>query len=153
MENGRSYEEAIAYAQSIGITETDPSADVDGWDAAIKVAALSTVLFDIPLTPQQVERQGIRHLTAEQLSDARRAGQRWKLVCSAERRGGQLLYARVSPQSIGPESPLFSVQGTSSFVQFHSDVLPGLGILESNPSPETTAYGLLADLLNALRGA
>lgn len=153
MENGRSYAEAIAYAQSIGITETDPSADVDGWDAAIKVAALSTVLFGIPLTPQQVERQGIRELTAEQLREAHQAGKRWKLVCSAERRGGQLLHARVAPQCVGPESPLFSVQGTSSFVQFHSDVLPGLGILESNPGPETTAYGLLADLLNALRGA
>ncbi len=153
MENGKTYAEAIAYAQSIGITETDPSADVDGWDAAIKVAALSTVLFGIPLTPQQVERQGIRDLTPDQLSAARQTGQRWKLVCSARRKGGQLLYARVAPEQIGPDSPLYSVQGTSSFVQFQSDVLPGLGILESNPGPETTAYGLLADLLNALRGA
>ena len=49
-------------------------------------------------------------------------------------------------------SPLYSINGTSSFVQFEMDTLPGLGILESNPGPETTAYGLLADLINALRG-
>ena len=56
-----------------------------------------------------------------------------------------------SPEQILPDSPLFAINGTSSYVQFELDVLPGLGIVESNPGPETTAYGLLADMLNALR--
>jgi homoserine dehydrogenase len=46
---------------------------------------------------------------------------------------------------------LFAVNGTSSLVVFKTDVLPGLGILESNPGPDTTAYGLLADMLNILK--
>ena len=54
MERGETFDEAVRYCQSIGVAETDPSADVDGWDAAIKVAALVTVLMDVPLTPQQV---------------------------------------------------------------------------------------------------
>ncbi|HQA28490.1 MAG TPA: homoserine dehydrogenase, partial [Brevefilum fermentans] len=58
--------------------------------------------------------------------------------------------ARVAPQRVSPESPLYSVTGTSSFCEFKLDVLPGLGILESDPGPETTAYGLLADFLNIL---
>ncbi len=151
MEQGRTFEEAVAYGKSIGITETDPSADIDGWDAAIKVAALCTVLMGIPLTPAQVDRTGIRDITPTQISDALSAGERWKLVCNAARTESGLA-ASVSPQRVRPSSPLFSINGTSSFVQFEMDTLPGLGILESNPGPETTAYGLLADLINAVRG-
>ncbi|TLN09934.1 homoserine dehydrogenase, partial [bacterium] len=80
MENGESFDAAVDYARSIGIAETDPSADVDGWDAAIKVAALATVLMGIPLKPQQVEREGIRSITPQMMAEARAAGERWKLV-------------------------------------------------------------------------
>jgi len=149
MEEGNSLEEALEYGRSIGITETDPSNDVDGWDAAIKVAALVTVLMGVPLIPQEVDRTGIRGITSEMFTEARAAGERWKLVCSAEQSPDGLV-ARVAPQRVGPESPLFSVNGTSSYCQFKLDVLPGLGILESDPGPETTAYGLLADFLNIL---
>jgi len=151
MAEGKTLEQAIAYGASIGITETDPSNDVDGWDAAIKVAALSTVLMHKPLTPLQVDHTGIRGITAEMIQQAQAAGEKWKLVCSAGQQDGQF-FARVAPQRVGPNSPLFSVNGTSSFVLFKLDVLPGLGLLESDPGPETTAYGLLADFLNAVRG-
>jgi len=149
MGEGKSLEEAIAYGRSIGITETDPSNDVDGWDAAIKVAALSTVLMDVPLTPQQVDRVGIRGISLEMIREAAEAGEKWKLVCSAGYEGGKFI-ARVAPQRVGADSALYSVSGTSSFVLFELDVLPGLGLLESNPGPETTAFGLLADFLNAV---
>jgi homoserine dehydrogenase len=152
MEGGQTLEGAIEYGRSIGITETDPSNDVDGWDAAIKVAALVTVLMRTPLTPQDVDRTGIRGITPEMIAEAKAAGERWKLVCSAEFVDGRLL-ARVAPERVGPDSPLYSVNGTSSYCQFKLDVLPGLGILESDPSPETTAYGLLADFLNILEVA
>lgn len=151
MEGGKNFTEAVEYGKSIGITETDPSADIDGWDAAIKVAALSTVLMDIPLKPDQVDRQGIREITSDMIREALDAGDRWKLVCSARREGNSVT-AQVSPQRVKSSSPLYSINGTSSFVQFEMDTLPGLGILESNPGPETTAYGLLADLINAVRG-
>ena len=149
MEAGQTLEDAIEYGKSIGITETDPSNDVDGWDAAIKVAALVTVLMGSPLTPQEVDRKGIRGITPGMIAEAKAAGERWKLVCSAEIVDGQIL-ARVAPERVGPSSPLYSVNGTSSYCQFRLDVLPGLGILESDPGPETTAYGLLADFLNIL---
>jgi homoserine dehydrogenase len=152
MEQGKTFEEAVAYGQSVGITETDPSADIDGWDAAIKVCALSTVLMGIPLTPDEVERTGIRGITSQMIADALSAGERWKLVCSAQRQGKSII-AKIAPERIAATSPLFNINGTSSFVQFEMDTLPGLGILESNPGPETTAYGLLADMINAVRGA
>lgn len=151
MDSGETLEQAIAYAQSIGIAETDPAADVDGWDAAIKVAALSTVVMGVPLLPQAVNRTGIRAITPAMLADARQAGLRWKLVCSCTRTADGVA-ARVAPEPVSPDSPLYSINGTSSYVQFELDVLPGLGIVESNPGPETTAYGLLADLINTARG-
>lgn len=152
MEQGETLEQATAYASSIGITETDPTDDIEGWDAAIKVAALVTVLMGIPLKPQQVVRQGIGAITPEKIAEARRRGERWKLVCRAHRHGDGIV-AQVAPEKVTPGSPLYSIQGTSSYVQFEMDVLPGLGIVENNPSPQTTAYGLLADFINAVRGA
>lgn len=151
MEQGEPFDSAVRYAQSIGIVETDPSADIDGWDAAIKVAALSTVLMGAPLKPQDVEREGIRGITPQMLREAGASGERWKLVCSARRVDGRVV-GRVWPERVPASSPLYSIEGTSSYVQFELDVLPGLGIVEGNPGPETTAYGLLADLINAVRG-
>lgn len=151
MEQGKTLDEAVEYGKSIGITETDPSADIDGWDAAIKVAALATVVMGQPLKPQQVDRSGIRGISAEMIRQARADGERWKLVCRCSRDGGGLR-ASVKPERVRADSPLYSIGGTSSYVQFELDVLPGLGIVESNPGPDTTAYGLLADCLNALRG-
>jgi homoserine dehydrogenase len=150
MESGESFDQAVAYAQSIGIAETDPSGDVDGWDAAVKVAALATVLMDVPLKPQEVDRTGIRGITPAEIARASQAGKRWKLVCSA-RRAGERVTGRVAPEMVGPDSPLYGVGGTSSVVQFEMDVLPGLSIVETDPGPETTAYGMLADFLNAVR--
>ena len=152
MEQGKDFEEAVDYGQSIGITETDPAADIDGWDAAIKVSALCNVLMEASIKPDQVQRKGISGLTPEMIQQALIAGERWKLVCTARRTAGGI-ETSVEPQRVGPTSPLYSVNGTSSFVQFELDTLPGLGILESNPGPKTTAYGLLADLINVMRGA
>jgi homoserine dehydrogenase len=150
MEEGESFNQAVAYAQSIGMAETDPSGDVDGWDSAIKVAALVTVLMGTPFKPQQVDRQGIRTITPAQIENAQKAGQRWKLVCSARRQNGEIS-ASVTPTLVSADSPLYSINGTSGYVEFELDVLPGLGIVENNPGPVTTAYGLFADFLAAVQ--
>jgi homoserine dehydrogenase len=149
MENGQSFDDAVKYAQKIGIAETDPSGDIDGWDAAVKIAALVTVLMDYPLKPQQVERNGIRGITSEDVARARQNGQRWKLVCSA-RRTPDGVEAKVGPELVLPSSPIYSVENTTSIVEFETDVLGLLSVVESDPGPHTTAYGLLADFLNAV---
>ncbi len=151
METGETLESAIAYAQAIGIAETDPSGDVDGWDAAVKVAALVTVLMDIPLKPAQVQREGIRGIDNEQIRKARERGMRWKLVCRAQRKAGSV-ETSVKPELVEAASPLYSVEGTTSIAQFETDVLGLFSVLETDPGPETTAYGMLADFLNVVRG-
>jgi len=151
MEEGKAFEEAVSYAQEIGIAETDPSGDIDGWDAAIKVSALVTVLTGIPFKPHQVKRQGIRDITKDIVHKSLQSGRRWKLICEAKREGTQVI-ASVRPQAVESHDPLFNVMGTSSAVTFQSDVLGALTLTEEDPGPHTTAYGLLADFLNAVRG-
>jgi homoserine dehydrogenase len=149
MEGGESFEEAVKYTQQVGLAESDPSADIDGWDSAVKVAALVTVLMGIPLKPQQVERTGIREITAEMVKIAKADGMRWKLVCSAVLKG-ENVKAHVGPELVASFSPFFSVEGSTSVVEFHTDTLSSLSIVEGNPGPDTTAYGLLADFINAV---
>jgi homoserine dehydrogenase len=150
MESGESFEDAVRYAQQIGLAETDPSADVDGWDAAIKVAALVTVLMDTTFTPQQVDRTGIRGITSEMIAQAKSEGKRYKLVCSAVNEANGVK-GRVAPELVPMTSPLYSAEGSTSIIEFKTDVLGNLSIVETNPGPHTTAYGLLADFINAVR--
>lgn len=150
MEKGESFDEAVAYAQSIGIAETDPSGDVDGWDSAIKISALITVMMGEKFTPDKVDRRGIREISTEEIADARAKGKRWKLMCSAWKEGTEVK-ALVAPEMVGPDSPTYSIDGTTSIVTISSDVLGNLSVLETNPSPDTTAYGLLADFINAVK--
>jgi homoserine dehydrogenase len=151
MESGESFDAAVKHAQSIGLAETDPTADVEGWDAAIKVAALVTVLMEVPLLPQQVDRTGILGITPEMARSAMASGKRWKLICSAER-DGEGVRGRVAPEQVPLSSPLYGVEGSSSIVEFKTDTLSSLSIVEGNPGPDTTAYGLLADFINAVTG-
>jgi homoserine dehydrogenase len=150
MENGESFDEAVRRAQTLGLAEADPSGDVDGSDAAIKVAALVTVLMGFPLKPQEVDRTGIRGITPAMVAAARAEDKRWKLVCSGERVGDQVK-GRVAPELVTSASALYSVDGSSSIVELHTDTLSSLSIVEGNPDPETTAYGLLADFISSVR--
>ena len=149
MEQGQSFQEAVNRAQAMGIAETDPRGDTQGWDAAVKVAALVTVLMDTPLSPQQVAREGIEMISPAMVREAGERGERWKLVCRAEV-GEQGISASVRPERVGPQDPLFGVMGTSSAITLWTDVLGPLTLVESDPGPRTTAYGLLADLVSAL---
>ena len=149
MEFGESFEKAIQYTQAIGIAETDPSGDIDGWDAAVKVSALVTVLMGVPIKPVDVNRIGIRDISLEKVRDALEKGERWKLICAAERVDDRVV-TQVKPVRVTSESPFYEITGTSSILQFKTDVLGKLSIIEQDPGPETTAYGCLADFVNAV---
>ncbi len=155
MENGEKYEDAVKYAQSIGLAETDPTNDVDGWDAAIKVAALVTVLWDTPMTPQQVNPTGIRGITPEMIAKAKAEGKRYKLVCSAEKIGNKV-EASVAPQLVDSTSPLYGMMNSSTGITFRTDVILDYSIILSEKpdmkgGPLETAYGLFADFVNIVK--
>ena len=149
MEKGRSLDEAVKRAQAMGIAETDPSQDLDGWDAAVKVAALVNVLMGVPLRIEQVQRTGIRELSEEKIRSVRAAGMRYKLVCRAERRGDGV-DARVGPELLLMSDPMAGLEGSSSAIRFELDVF-GISLVEHNPGIEATGYGLLADFVRAAK--
>jgi homoserine dehydrogenase len=148
MEKGASLDEAVKKAQQIGIAETDPSEDLDGWDAAVKVAALVIVLMGVPITLDQVERTGIRDITPEQLRGARASGIRYKLICSAERTASGVR-ASVRPEQLPMTDALALLEGTTSALRFDMDVF-GLSIIEHKAHVIATAYGLLGDFIRAV---
>jgi len=149
MEEGLSFDESLAKAQQIGVAETDPSNDIEGWDAAVKVAALIRVLMAVPIQLDEIQREGIGKLSGEAVRAARVDGRPYKLVCRA-RRSGQRVVASVGPEQVPLSDPLAWVAGTSSIVYFETDIFPGLVITENNPGLEATAYGMLADFVRAV---
>ncbi len=149
MEQGLSFDQSLQEAQQIGVAETDSSHDIEGWDAAVKVAALVRVLMGVPLRLDEIEREGIGKLCGVMVRDARSAGKPYKLVCRAQRAGSRLK-ASVRPEQVPLSDPLAWVAGTSSIVYFETDIFPGLAITENNPGLEATAYGMLADFVKAV---
>ena len=153
MEAGRGFDEGVKMAQELGITETDPAHDVDGWDATVKACALATVLMKHPLKPSEVRREGIRSLTTQRLQAARAEGKPYKLVARVKlAENGSSLSASIRPEQLAPTDPLGNVRGTSLAVHFELDMMPGLTITSHRPGLQSTAYGLLADFINAVKG-
>lgn len=151
MEAGRSFEEGLKTAQELGVTETDPSHDIDGWDSTVKVCALASVLMNVPLKPDEVNREGIRDLSPRKVQAARTDGKPFKLVARAKLTGDGKLAATVRPEQIAASDPLGNVRGTSLAIHFELDMMPGLTITSHRPNLQSTAYGLLADFINAVR--
>ena len=146
MEEGLTFDEALKKAQDLGIAETDATHDIDGWDAAVKTAALISVLMDVPVRLDQIQRDGIRHLTPQAVRTAKRDGWCFKLVCRAHRTANGV-EASVQPEKVLATQPMAKISGTSSYVYFETDIFPGLAITEDNPGLYATAYGMLADFI------
>jgi homoserine dehydrogenase len=151
MEQGHGYDDAVRKAQELGVAETDPTNDVDGWDAALKLAILTTVLMDMPLKPRDIERRGIRNLDAARLQQARVDGKRVRLVARMDRTLLGRVVASVGPEELAPDDPLASAGPTSNILYFELDTIHGLTIASHRQGPDTTAYGLFADFINAVQ--
>ena len=150
MENGLTFDESLKKAQSLGIAETDTTHDIDGWDAAVKTAALITVLMDVPIKLEDIKREGIRDLSAGAVRAARREGRPYKLICRAKKEGNEVT-ATVRPEQVPLTDPTGQISGTSSYIYFETDIFPGLAITEENPGLYATAHGMLADLVRAVK--
>ena len=149
---GRTFDEGVRRAQELGIAETDPTHDVEGWDSAVKTCALANVLLGAELKLDEVGREGIRGLRDEQVRAAYAEGRPFRLVARAGRDERGRVNASVRPEQVEPRGPFASVAGTTLAVHYELDVLPGLTVVAHDPDLKSTAYGLLADFINAVRG-
>jgi homoserine dehydrogenase len=150
MEAGRSFDEGVKMAQELGVAETDPSHDVDGWDSIMKVCAIAGVIMRKRVVPAEVRREGIRGLDPVTLQAARAEGKPYKLLSRAALNADGSITASVRPEQIATSDPLSNVRGTSLAVHFELDTIPGLTIVSHRPNLQSTAYGLLADFINAV---
>jgi homoserine dehydrogenase len=150
MERGLTFEDSLREAQRIGVAESDPTDDIEGWDAAVKTVALANVLMGGRLTPAAIERCGIGELTGDQVRAARQSGKAYKLVCRAVRHDGGI-DASVRLEALSLNDPLALVEGTSSIVYFETDIFPGLALTEAHAGLDATAYGLLVDFVEVLK--
>jgi homoserine dehydrogenase len=152
MEAGIEFHQALKEMQEAGLAETDPTNDVDGWDSSVKILVLAKVLMGASdLTVNDVDRVGIRHITVEDCRTAFEEGKRIKLVCEAVKENGEVKLS-VKPQPLPLSDSLTSANRTSAIVSIETDVLPEVTLLQGDSSPRTTAYGMLVDTLNILRG-
>ncbi len=149
MERGRSFEECIAEAKRMGVAEANADYDVDGWDAAVKIAALANVLMDANTNPRNVERRGIRYITSKDLEVASAAGAIVRLVARAEPLPSGLRLT-VGPETVPISSPL-GARGTTNALILRTDLMGEIAVIEADPGVEQTAYALLSDLINIHR--
>ena len=146
LEKGLPLEEIMARGRELGFVEADPSMDIDGYDAAGKTAALLNVLMDAGITPQEVEREGIRGIGPRELAEAREAGCTIKLVCRGFLEHGKAR-ARVAPERVPLDHLYATVRGTSSVLSITTDLMGTLTVVEEDPQILQTAYGVFSDLI------
>jgi homoserine dehydrogenase len=147
MERGMSFDAAVKKAQDMGVAETDPTDDLEGWDSAVKVAAMVTVLMGRPIALAEVERVGIGAITPHRIDEVRAEGKRYRLVCRAERTASGVR-ASVRPEALPLTDPLAMFEGNTSAIYFDLDVC-GLSVIEHKAGVVATAYGMLADFIRA----
>jgi len=151
MEAGRTFAEGVKIAQELGVAETDPTNDIEGWDSVMKICAIARVILRAPLLPPDVRREGIRGLDPATLQAARAEGKPYKLISRAVVNADGSVTASVRPEQIALTDPLGGVRGTSLAIHFELDTIPGLTVVSHRPNLQSTAYGLLADFVNADR--
>jgi homoserine dehydrogenase len=145
LEVGVPFDVALAEAQAAGVAEADPTFDLDGWDAAVKACALANALMGASIHPADVERVGIRGVTAEAVAKAALEGKRWRLVVRAER-DGRHVRARVAPEEL-PLGDLLVSDGTDGVLVLDTDLMGEIGLAEGAGGVDQTAYAVLSDLL------
>ena len=145
MEKGKTFAEGVAGAQAEQIAEADPSNDLDGWDASVKIVALANVLMGADLRPEDVDRDSMADITPDRVGNAKERGKRIKMVCSAWREG-HTVKASVKASEVPMEHPFALVDATGSIVRFETDLLGKILMTEENPDITTTAYGVITDL-------
>jgi homoserine dehydrogenase len=156
MAEGRNYAEALVDAQSKGYAETDPTADVEGYDSVAKTLILAALVFGQTLKPEQVVREGITAITRGQILKVIDQDKRMKLIASLRMVSdgdGQknILDARVEPTILPLTDPLARVDGVTNALTIHSDTLSEVTIIGPGAGSIQTGQGLLADVLACVR--
>lgn len=147
---GADFADALAEATALGYAEADPTADIEGFDAASKAAILASLAFHSEVPVEKVHREGITSVTALQMETAREAGYAVKLLAICER-VGEGLVARVHPTLIPLDHPLAAVRGAYNAVFVEAESAGRLMFYGAGAGGPQTASAVLGDLVSAAK--
>jgi homoserine dehydrogenase len=146
---GATFAEALAQAQELGYAEADPTDDVNGKDAAAKMAILARLAFGTPVHLDQVVYEGIEQITPDDLEYASEFGLSLKLIGTAERVDGGLS-VRVHPAFLYGNHPLASVSGPFNAVTVESEAITEITMSGPGAGGPQTASAVLGDVVSAM---
>lgn len=149
IEHGKELKEIIAEGRKRGFIEANPNNDVEGYEAAAKMAALANVLMDAGITPDDVEIKGIGEITKEKIEEAAGRGNVVKLICRAYEKNGKVC-VKIAPEEINKRNSYAAVSGTSMAISITTDLMGTMTIIEESPEMEQSGYGIFADLLTII---
>jgi homoserine dehydrogenase len=148
-ETGASYEDALAEAQELGYAEADPTEDVNGRDAAAKMAILARLAFNTPVHLDDVRYEGIEHITGHDMAYAQELGLGLKLIGTAERIDDGVS-VRVHPAFLYAAHPLASVNGPFNAVTIESQSITEITLSGPGAGGPQTASAVLGDVVSAM---
>jgi homoserine dehydrogenase len=151
MADGRPYEDALAEAQTAGLAERDPAADVEGYDAVAKVMILSALVFGRQLEREQVACRGITDIALADIDRAASRGGRLKHVATLDFSATDGVDARVEPELVGHDDPLANVEGTTNAVVCRARPVGEVTIIGPGAGPELAGQRVLSDLIAVAR--
>ena len=148
--DGADYADILAKAQSLGYAEANPSADVEGIDAARKIIILSALAFGKMLPLEAVHTEGITALTQDDFSRAQQFGFTIKLIAHAERRPDGRILAAVTPQLVRASSPLYGINDVFNGILVDTDMLGKVMFYGKGAGKFPTASAVVADIAATL---
>jgi homoserine dehydrogenase len=149
-DDGASFADALAEAQRLGFAETDPTADVEGFDAAAKAAIIASIAFGARVVVGDVYREGIADITLDDIASARDLGYVVKLLAIAEDFDGEIA-VRVHPAMVPVHHPLASVRDSFNAVFIEGDAVGELMLYGRGAGGAPTASAVLGDLVDAAK--
>jgi homoserine dehydrogenase len=148
---GMTYADALAGAQRLGYAEPDPTGDVEGFDAAYKLAILASLLSGRDVHPDEIQRTGISGVTAQDINDARKRGGVIKLIARAELDDGGALTLRVAPEFVPNDELLAHVHANYNAIEVVGDRVGPVVLSGQGAGPLPTASAILSDIVEAVR--
>jgi len=146
MEDGKGYKDALREAQELGYAETDPTADVEGWDAAVKTVIMANVVMGGNVTIEDVQRKGITEITLDDVKKAKENNKRIKLVAEVLKEEDGIKVS-VLPKELPLTHPLANVMNAINALTFTTDHLGDITIIGPGAGRVETGQALLADIL------
>jgi homoserine dehydrogenase len=146
-QEGKGLDEVLAEAQRLGYAEANPAADVEGYDAAYKIAILASTIFQGRVRIEDVYREGITHLTAADIQYAKELGYVIKLLGVATQKDGQM-QVRVHPAMVPKSHPLAHVNGVSNAIAVQGDAVGEVMFQGPGAGQMPTASAVVGDVLN-----